>query len=319
MSYLNVLIADLREKRLWPVAAALLIAVVAVPVLLSSSTKGAPIAPLTPLTTPVTQLAAYPAVVMQGSPSVSKLTGPARDPFVQPTLPVPVSTSTTPGTTTSTATSALTATPPAGSSLTGSSGSTGTSTGGTGTTPATSTPTTPGQPSPPVAAPTGLAANESYHVTVSVTNASGGLDTIDPLERLSLVPSERHPLLIELGVLKGGSRVLFAVQPGTVVSGPGSCTPGPIDCEILTLARDQVEQLSVQSSVGALPVAEFAVTAINADQFSSAAAADQARNLASAAGRNLLSRSTLSALSLFQYEPSIGAVVDLRDLSVGGN
>jgi hypothetical protein len=39
----------------------------------------------------------------------------------------------------------------------------------------------------------------------------------------------------------------------------------------------------------------------------------------SAAGRRLLSTSTLSALSLFQYEPSLGAVVDLRNLTVGGS
>jgi hypothetical protein len=32
----------------------------------------------------------------------------------------------------------------------------------------------------------------------------------------------------------------------------------------------------------------------------------------------VLSKSNLSALSLFQYEPNLGAVVDLRNLVVGG-
>jgi hypothetical protein len=66
-------------------------------------------------------------------------------------------------------------------------------------------------------------------------------------------------------------------------------------------------------------VDQFAVTAITADHYPSAAAAAKARRKVSAAGSHLLSQSTLSALSLFRYEPSLGAVVDLRDLTIGGN
>lgn len=328
-NYLNVLISDLREKRLWPVAAVLLIALLAVPVLLSSKSSGTPVAQVPPLAVPVTQLAAYPAVSVQTSPAVSDLPGNGRDPFTQqkPSGSPTTSSATTTTTSTPTSTTPLSGIG-AGSGTTGTlgsapstlptsgSGGSGTSpssgSGGTTTSPTTSTPSAP--PAPPA-----LAANEAYHVTVAITNAGGGLDSIDPLERLSLLPSGHQPLLVELGVLKGGGRVLFAVQPGTVVSGPGSCTPGPIDCEILALGRDQVEQLSKQSTSGTVSVGQFAVTAIKADQFSSAAAANQARNLASASGRHLLSKSTLSALSLFQYEPSVGAVVDLRNLTVGGN
>ncbi len=152
-----------------------------------------------------------------------------------------------------------------------------------------------------------------------MTNSSGGLDTIDPLERLSILPSKQTPLMVELGVLKGGKRVLFALQPGAVVSGPGSCTPGPIDCEVLSLAVNQIENLGVQSGSGVSPVTMFAVTAIKADKHPSAAAAWQARNKASAAGRALLNSSALSALSLFEYKPSLGALVSLQNLKVGGS
>ncbi len=138
-------------------------------------------------------------------------------------------------------------------------------------------------------------------------------------QRLSLLPSEQRPLLIELGVLKGGHRVLFVVQPGTVVTGPGTCTPGPIDCQILSLAENQTEQLSVQSTTGINAVALFSVTGITVDKHSSASAALIARRTVSAAGQRLLSASTRSALSLFQYDPSVGAVVDLRNLTVGGS
>jgi hypothetical protein len=140
------------------------------------------------------------------------------------------------------------------------------------------------------------------------------VNPIDPLERLSPLPSAGQPLVVELGVLQGGHRVLFAVQPGTVVSGPGACTPGPIDCEILSVAQDQVETVSSGSTA-----VSFAVTGITAQQHPSTAAANAARQAVDRAGRDLLSNSPLSALSLFQYQPQIGAVVDLRNLTVGGN
>jgi hypothetical protein len=103
-----------------------------------------------------------------------------------------------------------------------------------------------------------------------------------------------------------------------VVGGPGKCIPGPIDCEILSLAPSQTETLSVQMSTGPVALAEFAVTAIKTDEHSSAAAADKARQTASAAGRHLLSTSKLSALSLFPYDASLGALLDRRNLTGGG-
>jgi hypothetical protein len=112
--------------------------------------------------------------------------------------------------------------------------------------------------------------------------------------------------------------VLFVVEPGTVVSGAGTCTPGPIDCEILSLNPGQTEGISKQTASGGAPVALFSVNSISADQFPSAAAATKARETASDIGRELLNHSPLSAISLFQYDPSVGAVVDLRNLTVGG-
>jgi hypothetical protein len=150
-----------------------------------------------------------------------------------------------------------------------------------------------------------------------MTDASGGLDTTDPLQRLSVIPSQQQPLLVELGVLQGGNKVLFAVQPGAVVSGPGKCIPGPLDCEILSLGQDQTERLSAQQgSIGASQVALFAITSVTAANHGSAAAANKARGDVSSAGRALLDKSNYPALSLFQYEPSVGSIVDLRNLGV---
>ncbi len=120
-------------------------------------------------------------------------------------------------------------------------------------------------------------------------------------------------------MLEGGKRVLFAVQPGAVVGGPGTCTPGPIDCEILSLAPGQTEGISRQTASGAVPVALFSVNSISAAQHPSIAAANAARRAASDLGRKLLTNAPLSAISLFQFDPSVGAVVDLRNLTVGGS
>lgn len=164
-----------------------------------------------------------------------------------------------------------------------------------------------------------LTDRQSYNVTISITNTAGGLDKIDPVERLSVLPDKQQPLLVELGVLKGGQRVLFAVEAGAAVHGPGTCAPAPIDCQILSLAPGQIEALTESTKTGTAPVAMFAVTAIQAQWHSSAAAANKLRKRESAAGRRLLSVSALDALSLFRYEPRLGAVVDLRNLTVGGS
>jgi hypothetical protein len=321
MSFLHQIWKDLKDRKLLPVAAVLLVAIVAVPVALSSSsTAPAPAGAVAP---PPPPAAGLPAVSETSVPSSSAPNGRARNPFA------PSSGATSTATTTTTA---ATSTPVSGStsgtgaSTTSTSGSTSTSSTGGATTPTTpTTPSTGGQtPSVPPMIPVpkprrvvpALKADQSYSVSLAITRRSGGLDTINPLGRLSLLPSPSQPLIVELGVLKGGNRVLFAVQPGTVVSGKGTCVPGAIDCEILSLAQAQTEKLSVRTDRGVVPVALFAVTGITAVNHSSHAAAMKARHQESRVGRRVLDHSSLNALSLFRYEPSVGSVVDFRNLTL---
>lgn len=164
----------------------------------------------------------------------------------------------------------------------------------------------------------GLTPTQSYRLALSLTSQGGNLDAIESLKRLSGLPSDDQPLLVYLGVLEGGHNALFVVQPGTVVNGPGACTPGPTDCEILSLAPGQIENLAVSTGGGDSEVALFAVTTIKIDSHPTMAAADRARREEAASGRALLEASTLPSLALFEYRPTMGAVVDLRDLAVGG-
>jgi hypothetical protein len=321
MSAPRNMLKELVDRKLWPIALVLVIALVAVPVLL---TKKAPTDIVTPPSGPLpySSGSTLPAISVKNAPANSNLSGKGRNPFgpqhvatTSTTATVASVTAPSTGTTTSTSTGAT------GLSSTGTSGGSGTtsssSSSSSGGTPAP-TPTTPAPAPAPKPAPTGLTSTQAYHVSLAITTANGGVNTIDPLERLSILPSKQPPMLVELGVLQGGHSVVFVVEPGTVVSGAGTCTPGPIDCEILTLNAGQTEGISKQTASGSAPVALFSVNAISADQFSSVAAANKARRTGSDVGRQLLSRSPLSAISLFQYDPSVGAVVDLRNLTVGG-
>jgi hypothetical protein len=316
-SFLERIYGDLREKRLWPLALVLLAGLIAVPVLLSKGSSSTPPIAQAPASSQAPAPSALPVVNSSAAPRGGKLKGSGRNPFDQlvhgaasgaaAAVSAVTGASTTGTTTTGTSTTAGGSTPGTGTS---------TSTPATTTTTTTTTTTIPtGTPKP---APAGLKATQSYDVKLAITNSAGGVDTISPLERLSVLPSKQQPLLVELGVLKGGNRVLFAVQPGAVVSGAGTCVPGPIDCEILSLPQDQTVTLGVQSTGGIQTVALFAVTGITAANHGTTAAANAARRAESPDGRALINASSSTALSLFQYQPSLGALVDLRNLTVGG-
>jgi hypothetical protein len=321
VSLVRAIVGDLREKRLWLAAAALVAALVAVPLLLSRSAAspssggrpqtysasggGAPAAPLV-------QAAASAGSIAAG------LSGAARDPFAQRSSgQASVAATTAPGATAggAGASGAGASSSDAGSGASSVEGASGAAGAGVSAGGETSPPALPPVKRPP--APEGLTATESYRVAFAITNSAGGFGTIDSLERLSPIPSAKQPLLVELGVLKGGQRVLFAVLSGAAVGGPGLCIPGHVDCEIVSLAPGQVETLSRMTATGVERIAYFAVTGIAVDHHPSAAAAQRARLSASAQGQRLLAASKLAALSLFRYEPALGSLLDLRNLVIG--
>lgn len=307
--------SDLLSRRMLPALVVALVALVAaVGYAVTSGGSSATPTVSTPSSPPPSPTATLPVVTAQANPheAVAETPGgtryqssdPTRNPFT------PLSTSTSP--------SGKSA---AGSKSGGSSTSTKTGSSSNGATTGGSPPAPATKPPAKVAPKpthTGLSSTQSYEVALSLTSQGGNLDAIDSLERLSGLPSEQQPLLVYLGVLEGGKHALFVVQPGTVVSGPGGCTPGPTDCEILSLAPGQIESLAVSTGGVDSGVALFAVTAIKVDNHPTVAAADRARREAAAYGRALLQASTLPALALFEYQPTVGAVVDLRNLTVGG-
>jgi hypothetical protein len=310
--------SDLLSRRMLPLLVGVAVALVgaAAYALSASSSGGANPSPVPSVSPPalstlnVAVASVNPHAALAETPGGKRYQsqGSTRNPFAPLTQP-PASKS---GTTGPSSTSS-------GSSSTGSSASGSAGTGGssTGSNPGASTPPPPPLPkAKPIHV--GLTSTQSYSVALSLTTAAGGLDTVDSLKRLSVLPNEQQPSLVYLGVLQGGRDALFVVQPGTVVSGPGTCIPGPTDCEILSLAQEQIESLAVSTGAGASSVALFAVNAIAVDGHASVAVSNRVRHEVSAAGRSLLAASTLPALPLFEYQPALGAVVDLRSLAVGG-
>jgi len=329
MSFFKGILNDLVQRRLWPVPLALIAAIVAVPVVLAKSPQTHPAASASPNAAPGAGTPVA-SIRVANATKEARLASRSRDPFTQQLLAkatgaVTGAAAAAGGSTGSTAVVAGGSTPGGGGvsaagGLGASSGSSvGTSvSGGAGTGSAPSRPA-PVAPSSVKQAPahSGLTSTEAYHVALSTTNPAGGVEPIDPLVRLTPVPSEQQPLLVELGVLKGTNHVLFAVQPGAALHGPGSCIPGPVDCEIVSLAPGQTESVAPSGSGQAGTL--FQITGVSVDRYATAADASKARADVSRAGAQLLASSSSSTLALFQYDPAVGAVVDLRNLTVGGN
>lgn len=332
--FLGKLVAELRQRKLLPLAMALVLALVAIPVLLSSGSVAPPAPSAAALASAARPAAAALPVLNVASGSSSRpVTGPARDPFS------PQSGVSHPAAASAVAASAPSFVSPASHSSSGSfaggstggaptSSGSGSSAAGSVSAPSTSfsAPAAPVGPLPagivvaarPRPSFTALAADQAYRVALALTNPAGGVQTTDPLERLSPIPNAQHPLLVELGVLQGGRRVLFALLPNVLVSGPGSCIPGPRDCEILSLAAGQVEELGVRWGSRAVPLYMFSVTGLAPQAFPSSAAASSVRQAQSSAGAAILRADKLPALSLFRYRTRIGALADLRNLAFGG-
>lgn len=349
MSHLNALLSDLRERKLWPLAAVLLAALVAVPVLLSSHPSATPAAPGASAL-PATATHSGPVVSTETTGSQAPLRRRERDPFTQQATPVAALAQTSSAATVASVsgTAAGVAGMGMGTGVTGGqgisagSGSTGgtesgSSSAGTGSSAGASNsggaggstivaPVLPVNPptggksgagsagAKAAATPAGLTATQSYDVELSMPDPIYDFRNF-AAPRLTVVSSANHPLAFELGVLRGGTRVLFAIEPGTILTGAGTCTPGPLDCEVLSLGLNQIEY----AHASGVPTVFFKVVGLDVHNNGSVALAKRARARASTAGEALLRAARLPALSLFSYDAGLGAVVDLRNLTVGGN
>jgi hypothetical protein len=240
---------DLRAKRLWPVAALLAIALVAVPVMLKKSSSSTPSSPSTP---PAASSAsagdnASKAVVVADTGTAQSSTLGVfnkKDPFkpdhavlsaAHPKSPAPSSGNSTQ--------------PPSG----GGGGATTTHPGGGNSTPAGGsggggggTPATPVQPVKPQA-PKGPFA---YTVDVKF-GKRGELRTHHNVQKLDVLPNQNNPLLVFLGVNSAGDEAVFLTDTSLKAAGEGKCKPDGDTCSFLYLKLDKNSDTEDLSQVAA--------------------------------------------------------------------
>jgi hypothetical protein len=225
---------DLRARRLLPVAAVLLVALVAAPIVLSKKSDGTAPAP-TPTTTPSQAQAPKGADELaqvklgdeldQGSGSSLSAFG-VSNPFAPPKdVTKDEADQTQP-----TDTSGGAVTPPSGSTgTTGGTGGTGEGTGGG----------TGGGESG------GGEKTQEFTYVLDVTFWSNGHKrTIKGMEKLDTLPNMVNPLLIFMGVSGGGGNGVFLVDATLETTGEGKCKPSRSDCAFLYLGAGSEQEFT---------------------------------------------------------------------------
>jgi hypothetical protein len=235
MAALRDLWSDLVEKRLWPVALALVAALVAVPLVLAKSPASSGGGePVSSLTAPASGGAgagpgkAHEAVVSVSGPvsGGAPLRGHAKDPFKQQF----------PQATDASAGGALPGkggTPAAG----GSTGGSGNSGGGT-----------PSGGAPPSQGKLYTVA----HIDVRFGRAAAPLREIKDVPRLTPLPSATTPIVIFLGMRDDEQTAVFMISSDVHAQGDGRCTPSVKRCDAIELKEGQTEILDVTGSDGSV-------------------------------------------------------------------
>jgi hypothetical protein len=223
---------ELVERRLWPVVIALVVALVALPVVLSKPAAEAPTPPVPPATGAGSPLAAFqPAVSIEGKKS-SEIRKKLRrfrrkNPFTPQgvgggggsssgTAVAPTATTIGGGTT-----GAGTTLTPTGSGVSAGGTTTGTSGTSTGTSGST----------------TDNTAVTYYTYTVDVRFGKVGQTDAKTLSRFRALPSSEDPVIVFMGVRNDGETAVFLVSAAATATGDGDCQPSAEECTFLYMKK----------------------------------------------------------------------------------
>ncbi len=218
--FFSDLVYDLRQRNLLLVVLMLLVAIVAVPLLVSHSSSGNAPSPLdlgaqtSAGTSPETENAvvAYHPGVRNFKSRLKDLS--AKDPFKEQFAPAAASAPSLDQSSSSTSSTSSSV------SVTGGGGTSdgGGSHTGSGTTTKTET-------------------RYSYFVTnVAVGESGGTLTTLNGISQFQFLPSQDKPVLVYLGTSSSGTQALFLVSKDVSgVGGNGTCFPTADDCQLLGL------------------------------------------------------------------------------------
>jgi len=322
MRALRNIYEDLVDRRLWPVAIVLVLALIAIPVVLAKpASSPAPAASLPAVPPPaagdMTPFVGQPVVQLSSAPQKSRRLDHLRalNPFVQRHVPVLPSLT---GLTGANAASALGPSKLASSVVSGgpalsslgagprssSAGSSAasvpssvTGAGPTSSGPSGSSPSaSPPSPSTPAPAP--------HHARTFVVSsvdvrfgAAGATARRQTLHRLDLLPSRSHPVVVFLGLLKDAKTAEFLISSRAHVEGDGRCVPSSRDCRTVLLKAGDTEFFDVVADDGSDQQFQLDLLAVRRRVTTSATAARSA----SVDGARILRQSA-------KQEPALRAV-----------
>jgi hypothetical protein len=268
MSSVRTIISDLVDRRLWPVALALVAALVAVPVLMgggssSSTPAAAPLATATPATGGTAQAAisvSTPATTPQDR------AGKVRNPFAQHKLKDVTTT---------------TAAAPAQSS---------------GPVPGSSLPTGGGiVPLAPIVTPIVPGGGGTKDTTVKDVwrvnlrfGEAGDQKLRHDIPRLTPLPSATDPFFIFLGILKDGKTAVFLISSDATATGDGKCKPDPTQCDTIEMRAGDTEFFDVAQGNAGVVQYELDLLKIIHDKVKGKAAAARAARRVSTGGKNVV-------------------------------
>jgi hypothetical protein len=270
ISPLRALWQDLVERRLWPVAIVLVVALVAVPVLLLKPTKTA--SPPSPAPagagTGSPSLAFQPAVSTEGKKS-SEIqkdlhSFKQKNPFTpQGLTSAGASGAAGSGTATPPATGTAGGTVTSGSSTGGGSSSNGSSTGSSGT---------------GTGSPTRSQTKTFYwHYTVDVR--FGKTDKKDKtLTEFRALPGSNNPVLVFMGVKSDGKTAVFLVSAKATTSGDGKCAPSDTECTFLYMKKHDKQTIEAVDAKGGITDYPLELKSVNVKQTSAPAKAKSSKS-----------------------------------------
>jgi hypothetical protein len=222
---------DLVERRLWPVALVLVIALVAIPVVLAKPAPQVPVAPTAVASAPGPEPLVASAASIRSNTGGALVGGKFKDPFHQ--LHVVSQAATSAG-----AVAKGPATSDASSSAGGGSGDSSGSGGGSGGSSGGSGGGSGGGPS---AQDTGTRLKIEFGL-------AGGKRTVREISPGTPLPASSNPLIVFLGFGKDGTRPVFLVSSDVVkTEGEGTCKPSKSVCSELTLAVGNAQFFDAQN------------------------------------------------------------------------
>ena len=252
---------DLREKRLWPVAVGLLVAIVAIPVVMAKPAKAPPVesAPPAATTAALPTVARDQTIVDSSNLDAFDIKNPFSDEADRTAGTVPGQGDTGSATGTGSGSGS------GGGSDTGSGGDVAGGSGGSA-------------PSGDSGSGGSGGGTKYYTYTVDVKFGARKLRDFKSMETLDLLPDDQNPVVSFMGMTDGAkTAVFFVVDPAFEADGEGTCNPSPDDCRFIYMGvEDDRDEETLSAAEGAVEYT-LQLTKINIRHLSEAEAVGDAQ------------------------------------------